>query len=330
MADSRIISITAPEGRAGVDATGALPPFDGRDIVRHGVDRHLVLVDGRGVERGRLSLWWKAAPQVDGFRTGVIGHYDAADAEAGSALLRRACRALAAKRCTLAVGPMDGTTWRRYRLVTERGHEPPFFLEPWNPQEYVSHFISCGFAVLARYTSSLVERLDLEDPRLGAAAARIAHAGVTLEELAPERALQALGDIYSISSICFAGSFLFTPLAEPAFLDMYRPLLPLVQPGLVLLARREGRAVGFVFAIPDGESLRTVVLKTVAVLPERALAGLGNVLVAEVHRRARELGYARVIHALMHESNSSRNLSARYGAPMRQYALFARSLGARR
>jgi len=29
---------------------------------------------------------------------------------------------------------MDGSTWHRYRLPTERGAEPTFFLEPDNPE----------------------------------------------------------------------------------------------------------------------------------------------------------------------------------------------------
>jgi hypothetical protein len=36
-----------------------------------------------------------------------------------------------------------------------------------------------------------------------------------------------------------------------------------------------------------------------------------------------------VIHALMHESNNSLNLSGHYARPFRRYALFARDLKAR-
>jgi hypothetical protein len=46
-------------------------------------------------------------------------------------------------------------------------------------------------------------------------------------------------------------------------------------------------------------------------------------------RTARELGYLRAIHALMHEQNASRNLSRHYAHPMRRYALFGKALGAR-
>jgi hypothetical protein len=58
------------------------------------------------------------------------------------------------------------------------------------------------------------------------------------------------------------------------------------------------------------------------------LAGLGNVLVARCQQAARALGFRRAIHALMHESNNSRNLSAHYAKPFRRYTIFARDLEA--
>ena len=65
---------------------------------------------------------------------------------------------------------------------------------------------------------------------------------------------------------------------------------------------------------------------TLAVVPDRRYAGLGRLMTQQTHRNARQLGYRRVIHALMHESNTSFNISARYGQPFRRYTLFAKSL----
>jgi GNAT superfamily N-acetyltransferase len=107
-----------------------------------------------------------------------------------------------------------------------------------------------------------------------------------------------------------------------------------VRPELVLLAERCGRAIGFLFAVPDmcqgrrGEAIDTVIIKTVAVLPDRSHAGLGGLLVARGHEIARSLGYTRAIHALMHETNTSRNISRHYARTMRRYALFGRTLRA--
>jgi predicted N-acetyltransferase YhbS len=68
----------------------------------------------------------------------------------------------------------------------------------------------------------------------------------------------------------------------------------------------------------------TVVLKSLAVLPGRAGAGLGGLLMARCHEAASALGFRRVIHALMHESNVSLNLSGHYAKPFRRYTLYAR------
>ena len=57
---------------------------------------------------------------------------------------------LAAERCTIAIGPVDGNTWQRYRLITEPGTEPPFFLEPDNPDAWPGQFTAAGFTPLAQ------------------------------------------------------------------------------------------------------------------------------------------------------------------------------------
>ena len=82
-------------------------------------------------------------------------------------MLSRACAALEAAGCATAIGPMDGTTWRRYRFMVDRGPEPAFFLEPDNPDDWPQHWRSAGFSILATYTSAANEDLAVEDPRTG-------------------------------------------------------------------------------------------------------------------------------------------------------------------
>src|SRR4051812_35864206 len=95
-------------------------------------DSHLLLDDGRA----SCSLWWRRSLEHEGRRAGAIGHFSAVDVEGGPVLLAAACARLAALGCEVAVGPMDGNTWRNSRLVLERGEEPPFFLEPYTPAHW--------------------------------------------------------------------------------------------------------------------------------------------------------------------------------------------------
>lgn len=286
--------------------------------------------DGQGV--ASASLWWQGLPDWPDARLGYIGHYTADDAEAGRALLDHACRVLAAAGATLAVGPIDGNTWRRYRLVVERGDLPPFFLEPQNPDDWPGHFTGAGFGEFARYTSAVVERGDHTDADARAAIAMATAAGYRLRPLdvqAPARDLDAL---YDISAAAFVDNLLYSPIPREAFLAQYTPLLPKIDHRLVSLAEREGTPAGYVFALPDlAEVARTghtttAILKTLAVHPDHAGQGLGGALTAHCQATAFELGFTRVIHALMLETNVSQKISRRYGRTFRRYALFARRL----
>ena len=111
--------------------TGLVQPLDAGTLQRDAPDRHLTVVEG-GELKARASVWWTTHLRNAGMRVGAIGHYAARDEVTGHEVLSRACDLLQAAGCALAVGPMDGNTWRSYRFVTERGAERPFFLEPDN------------------------------------------------------------------------------------------------------------------------------------------------------------------------------------------------------
>lgn len=292
----------------------------------------------------RCSLWWSVTPPYppdyesllidpEGGKLGLIGHYAATDDEAGQRLLRHACDQLAQQRCTLAVGPLDGNTFRHYRLLTGRNVDgrchPPFFLEPDNPDSWPGHFAAAGFQPLAHYFSAYGE-LPVADPHLPALAQRMAKYKVAIRPVNLENFAAELRRIYQIVSRSFVDNFLYQPIDQAEFMAQYALLRPFIQPELVLIAEQMGEPVGFLFALPDlaeaqrGEVVDTVILKTLGVVPELAGIGLGGFLTASGQSAARQLGYRHVIHALMFEDNLSRKISERYAQVMRRYTLFAR------
>lgn len=243
-------------------------------------------------------------------------------------LLNTAAATLRSRGCFKAIGPIDGSTWRNYRLVVERGTEPPFFLEPQSPAEYPDYFSKALFREHTSYFSALATDLGKRDPLVAQASERLAQNGVSIREIDMSNFDAELRLIYAVSTLSFSKNYLYTPISEGDFLLMYRKLQNYIDPRLSLMADRGRDLVGFLFSLPDllRDPRDTVILKTTAVLPGLRNGGLGNVLVAECHERARAYGFKRVIHALMHESNSSRNLSSRYAVPFRRYALFDREL----
>jgi GNAT superfamily N-acetyltransferase len=325
------IQATSPAGLARFCAVPGLGPLDPETLASAHADEHWMLADNESAV-ARCSLWWSAAPSHLERTVGLIGHYASSD-EAAAELLTLACDRLCAMDCALAVGPMDGSTFHRYRLLSERGGEPPFFLEPDNPDSYPAHWTGSGFAPLARYCSALQVGLERANPRIPEIAARLDVEGAHIRSLDLARFEEELRRIYGVTAASFGQSFLASPIAEEEFLALYRPIQPFLRPELVLLAERGDRLLGFLFALPDwlqaqrGAPVDTFIVKTLAVLPECAGQGLAALLTDRCRQNAHALGYTRAIHALMHEDNRSRKFSDAYeGRIIRRYTLYAKRL----
>lgn len=296
----------------------------------------LLLAADNGQPAGRCSLWWQRTPALGQERVGCVGHFAVADPRAANLLLNSACARLAEQGCTLAIGPLDGNTWQRYRLVTERGDEPPFFLEPDNPDTWPGLFAEAGFAPLAHYYSALNTTLAAPDARLPVLAQRLHDAGFVFRSLDVERFEEELRRVHALSLVAFRDNFLYTPISAEDFLAQYSGIRRFVRPDLSLLAERDGQLAGYLFALPDllrgqrGEPMNTVIVKTMAVHPDHAGQGLGTLLMARAQEAARQAGFTRAIHALFHESNRSGKISGHTARVFRRYTLFARALGAGR
>jgi len=278
------------------------------------------------------SLWWTEAPPMEGERIGCIGHYAAETQTAGEAMIRDALDILRANGCTLAVGPMDGNTWRSYRFVTDPGERPPFFLEPTNPAHYPLAFEACGFETMASYSSSILDQEGLDE--MAAIRKRAESRGVSFRSLDPDRFEEELKVLHEISLASFTDNFLYTPISWEEFSMMYAQVQVHLQSDLVLIAEHEGKGVAFAFGILDllekmrGEPSPNLVTKTVAVDPEWRRFGLGAYLVqlCQINAKSR-YDCRQSVHALQHETNSSLKITGRgKGQRIREYTLYSRRL----
>jgi GNAT superfamily N-acetyltransferase len=321
------------ESAADPAAYGEIPGYEipPEQLTRQRPDELLLARDG-GTVAARCGLWWRNVATYPGHALGVIGHYFAASPETGTAILQAACARLAREGCTLAVGPMDGNTWQRYRFITERGTEPTFFLEPDNPDDWPRHWSAAGFAPLATYHSALATDLGTRDPRAEAAGRGLAGQGVTLRNLDLADFDAEMAKLHALSLVAFANNFLYTPISAGDFAAQYAPVRNFLRPELTFLAERDGELVGFLVATPDllqakrGVAVDTAILKTMAVHPGHAGFGLGGYLMDRSHAVAHATGLRRMIHALFHADNRSGKLSRRTANVIRTYTLFSREL----
>jgi GNAT superfamily N-acetyltransferase len=289
-----------------------------------------------GEPLARASLW--LADDLAGApgRSGLVGHYASLEGGAGVALLHAAHDGLAARGAVRVLGPINGSTWRRYRLELPREAGDPdvrpdgFASEPRNPARYPEEFAAAGFEVVARYESRI--ELDVRPDDAHAAARERARAhGMRMHALDSARFEPTLVAMHAMSLEAFAANPYYAPLPREEFLALYAPFRERVVPSLVRLATGpDGALAGYLFGyvdplgIVDGRPLRTV-CKTVAVAPHARSAGLGGLLLEDFRVATRALGIPGMIHALMHVSNASMRMSARHhSVPFKRYALFGR------
>lgn len=263
---------------------------------------------------------WHDAPVFANRRTAAIGEFACDDAARGGAALRTAAERLHEAGFGAALGPMNGSTWAQYRFVVESDGRPPFLMEPHNPGHYPHAFEQAGFEVLGRYFSA-------DRPASMPASASRGPQGITLRALRLDDFEHELERLFELSLAAFAGNAFYTPITREQFFAIYRPMLPVIDPELVLLAEdHAGTLQGYLFGIAnraEGERPNSVILKTYA----SRLRGCGSMLANEFHARALAQGFERVIHALIHSDNLSAAHSRKLGGQIfRHYALWGRAL----
>lgn len=292
-------------------------------------DRLLALADGSG-GRASCGLWWRQpglahapiAPAANpGEPIGRIGRLAASGPTLAAELLERACLELRQRGCAAVLAPLDGDTWHPYRVV-EPGQNPAeaFAGEPDPDPCWNDWLVAAGFAVQARYVSSLCTELQQRRPIVSPGS--LFHL-VTVESLAIDDLLEP---IHRLILNGFRRQPLFVPISLDGFRHHWQPWRTRFDPRLSLLAFDGAELVGLLLAHPDGCQGRRAVVRTLVVQPGRRWAGLGRRLLETCHERAAALGYTAVIHALMHDPGASVALSRPYAQPFRRYVLMGRSL----
>jgi hypothetical protein len=330
---ARAVSFSSPDEPAARGAFAALAGGIDADPVEGSVA--LALAGPYNAPLARASLW--LADDLAGApgRSGLVGHYEAIEPEAGAAVLRDARAELVRRGAVRVLGPMNGSTWRRYRLELPREPGDPdirpdgFASEPRNPLRYNEDFLAAGYRVVASYESRFEPEPELDHQAHARARDRAAERGIRLHALDPVRFDATLGEMHALSLGAFSDNPYYVPLPLEDFLALYAPFRERVVPELVRLATgADGHLAGYLFGFADplssvnGRPTRTV-CKTVAVATRSRGAGLGGLLLDDFRAASLAIGARGILHALMHVDNNSMRMSARHHSVcFKRYALY--------
>ncbi len=280
------------------------------------------------------TCFYVGTPEVNGQRIGTIGELTISDNEAGTKLLEECERILKEKGVKQIVAPMNGNTWKQYRSLKWSNGDAPFVMEKVSPADYNALFEAAGFKEIDEYTSTKGKVKDYFDNEiLDEIEKRLSDENIVIRKFEKTKAIEELKKIYNVSVQSFCRNPFYTPIDEDNFIAQYTPFIEMVDDDLILIAEKEGKEIGFLFAIPDFNEMQTkgkistLILKTVAVLPEYEDMAIGNVMNRIIAKKALEKGFEDWIYAFMYKDNTSQKLAERNGTQtMREYVLFGKDL----
>lgn len=283
---------------------------------------------------------------------GMLGLFEALDHSAAiDGLFREAIGWLTERGVRTVVGPIDGDTWHSYRLNVGPDTEPPFLMEPYNPVYYPEHWERNDFKHLEGYYSLQVSDVAGVIERLDPKYRKALDAGYRLERLQAGRFEDELKRIYALSCKIFESNYLYSPISQAQFVELYMGARALVDPDLVFFARAaDGTDAGFLFAFPDrfqavaamrgsrGVLARlrfllarkradAVNLKSLGVLDTHRRSGLGAALMFCGYRAAHRKGFRKANLCLILDDNPSGRLEGGLGRLLRRYQLYRWTAG---
>lgn len=276
-------------------------------------------------EHGSLTGYENPFIQFNKGRPALLGKINCSAAHLPQ-LLSTTIRDAQNKGFDYILGPMNGSTWNDYRIVTQ-GDAMLFPGEPTYPFDLNKVFSESGFEPVAHYVSQEDSWLYVDEETHQSLGRLIAERKVSIRGIRLNDLEKELLRIAEFCNIAFAGNFLFSPTSPHSFVEKYMPISSLMDSDLILIAEKDEKMLGFVFGFRDPGMPRRVILKTLARLPVKDAKGLGKYLSDQLTINAKQKGVSSVIHALMLDSNNSVSISDQHKPSIiRRYALYGRAL----
>ena len=282
-----------------------------------------VVKDGDDV-LARCALIYNSGLKYQNFKTVQVGFFEAVNNIEAVKFLFDKVKKFAKDNYEYLVGPINGSTWKKYR-VTLPSENLPFLLDNYNKPYYAQLFENSGFEQIAYYTSSIFENLDRDYSRVEKFGKIFENKGVKFRNFNLDKFESDIRKIYDISVASFVNNFLYTEISFEEFYKMYEPVKSFLNPEWIIFAEDgNDKPIAFMFGFDNlfAQGQKSLIAKTLAQVPDSKYKGIGSYLVELLHQKAFEKGYDNVIHALMYESNVSANILGKDAKLYHEYKLY--------
>lgn len=225
------------------------------------------------------------------------------------------------------IGPMNGSTWFDYR-ISHPSKEPLFLGENTHPAYYSERLKELWYTSIAQFYSAKDDTKYDDQKKLNRLIEFFNAKGMFMRPLSKDHFEEDLIKIHSLCNEAFASNFLFAPIAQHDFIELYLPLKNFIDFNYSKVVTEGDEIVAFFLVIPNLLSHnKELIIKTVARHPDRKYQGIGSYLVADFKYHSTQNHQEECIHAFMHEDNDSTLISNRFnGEIIRHYSLYSKTL----
>ncbi len=259
-----------------------------------------------------------------------LGNYECVDNSIVAKMLLEAAFAVIREiKCSFVLGPMNGSTWDNYRF-SKSNEFPNFLLESYHHAYYNEQFITNGFEEIAVYSSRKETGMHCNDAAVIQREKELTDLGVRIRSIDLVHFETELKRLYPFVKAAFQSNFLYSNIKWETFLGKYIEAKSIIDPTYVLIAEDDKQQViGFLFAYQNlyNQTVKELVVKTIARSNEKQWAGLGHVMGNQVISIAKKNGFTSVIQAFMIHEGTSTGISHNFkGKEYKSYTLYGRKI----
>jgi len=238
-------------------------------------------------------------------RTGIIGFFDCTDnIKISEKLFSSAREYLKENGCKQIAGPINLSIWNNYRLSLKT---QKFSFEPLTKTYYERLFLKNNFKTSEEYYTAIRTKLDLIiNPTRKSYEALVAE-GFNFRRITLKRLNKDLETIYRLSKEIFFKGKYYSDINFKEFKYFLKRKISLNKLRLAhIVFDKDKRPIGFCYSF--AENKKTLVLKTIGILPKYQNRGIGAALLYLHHKTAKQKGFSKIIYALIREENKIKNL----------------------